>query len=44
MPEAIRLLAMPAESVPFDHATGKLASGSYFYAMRSCEYLKASGS
>jgi hypothetical protein len=34
---------MSDESVPIDHAIGKLASGSFFYAMRSCEYLKVSG-
>jgi hypothetical protein len=42
-PELIRLLAISDESVPLDHAIGKLACGSYFYAMRSCEYLKVSG-
>jgi hypothetical protein len=42
-PELIRLLASSAESVPLDHAIGKLASGAYFFAMRSCEYLKVSG-
>jgi hypothetical protein len=42
-PELIRLLAMSAESVPLDYAIGKLASGSFFYAMRNCEYLKVSG-
>ena len=34
---------MSNKSIPIDHAIGKLASGSYFYAMRSCKYLKASG-
>jgi hypothetical protein len=42
-PELVRLLATSAESVPVDHAIGKLASGAYFFAMRSCEYLKVSG-
>jgi hypothetical protein len=42
-PELVRLLASSAESVPVDHAIGKLASGAYFFAMRSCEYLKVSG-
>jgi hypothetical protein len=42
-PELIRLLANSPNSVPLDHAIGKLACGAYFYAMRSCEYLKVSG-
>jgi hypothetical protein len=30
--------------VLLEHVIGKLTSGSYFYAMHSCEYLKVSGS
>jgi hypothetical protein len=43
-PELIRLLASSTDAVPLDNAIGKLACGAYFYAMRSCEYLKVSGS
>jgi hypothetical protein len=35
---------MSNESVPLDHVIGKPATGSYFYAMYSCEQLKVSGS
>jgi hypothetical protein len=42
-PELIRLLASSAITVPLDHAIGNLACGAYFYAMRSCEYLKVFG-
>jgi hypothetical protein len=35
---------MSNESIPLDHVIGKPATGSYFYAMYSCEYLKVSGS
>jgi hypothetical protein len=42
-PELIRILANSDASVPIDHAIGKLATAAFYYAMRSCEYLKVSG-